>query len=138
MMLVFQAALMFAAVKVVGSAGTGPLLITLLATFMGFNYGSNLSLFPAFSKDFWGAKNYGTNFGILFSAWGVGAFALVKISAALNAKYGGMESSFMVAGVMLLVGAMMALSLRPKKVAVPVSKPILAEEEDLVLQEVSE
>ncbi len=137
-MLVFQAALMFAAVKVVSSAGTGPLLITLLATFMGFNYGSNLSLFPAFSKDFWGAKNYGTNFGILFSAWGVGAFALVKISAALNVKYGGMESSFMVAGVMLLVGAMMALSLRPKKVAVPVSEPIFVEEEDLVLQEVSE
>ncbi len=138
MMLVFQAALMFAAVKVVSSAGSGAVLITLLATFMGFNYGSNLSLFPAFSKDFWGAKNYGINFGILFSAWGVGAFVLVKVSAALTAKYGGMETSFMVAGVMLLVGAMMAMSLRPKKVAVPVSEPIFVEEEDLVLQEVSE
>ena len=138
MMLVFQAALMFTAMKVVSSDASGPLLITLLATFMGFNYGSNLSLFPAFSKDFWGAKNYGTNFGILFSAWGVGAFVLVKVSAALAAKYGGMETSFMVAGVMLLVGAMMALSLRPKKAAVSVSEPILVEEEDLVLQEVSE
>lgn len=137
-MLLFQACLMFAATKVVSSPDSGPVLITLLAAFMGFNYGSNLSLFPAFSKDFWGAKNYGTNFGLLFSAWGVGAFVLVKVSAALAAKYGGMETSFMVAGVMLLVGAMMALSLRSKKVAVPVSEPILAEEEDLVLQEVSE
>jgi len=124
--------------KVVSNPGSGPLLITLLATFMGFNYGSNLSLFPAFSKDFWGAKNYGTNFGLLFSAWGVGCFVLVKVSAFLSAKYGSMETSFMVAGVMLLVGAMMALSLRSKKAAVPVSEPILAEEEDLVLQEVSE
>jgi MFS family permease len=136
-MLLFQAALMFTAMKVVGSPNSGPVVITLLAAFMGFNYGSNLSLFPAFSKDFWGAKNYGTNFGLLFSAWGVGAFVLVKVSAALTAKYGGMETSFMVAGVMLLVGAMMALSLRPKKAAVPVSEPILAEEEDMVLQEVS-
>ena len=137
-MLLFQAVLMFAATKVVSSPDSGPVLITLLAAFMGFNYGSNLSLFPAFSKDFWGAKNYGTNFGILFSAWGVGAFVLVKVSAALTAKYGGMETSFMVAGVMLLVGAMMALSLRSKKVAVPVSKPIFVEEDELVLQETSE
>ena len=137
-MLLFQAGLMFTAMKVVSNPGSGPLLITLLATFMGFNYGSNLSLFPAFSKDFWGAKNYGTNFGLLFSAWGVGCFVLVKVSAFLSAKYGSMETSFMVAGVMLLVGAMMALSLRSKKAAVPVSEPILAEEEDLVLQEVSE
>jgi hypothetical protein len=78
------------------------------------------------------------NFGILFSAWGVGAFVLVKVSAVLNAKYGGMQSSFMAAGILLLVGAMMAVSLRPKKVAVPVSEPIFVEEEDLVLQKVSE
>jgi MFS family permease len=110
----------------------------LLATFIGFNYGTNLSLFPSFAKDYWGAKNYGMNFGILFSAWGVGAFVLVKVSALLNAKYSSMESSFMVAGILLLVGAMMAVSLRPKKVAVPVAKPIFVEEEDLVLQEVSE
>jgi MFS family permease len=138
LMLAIQAALMFAAIPVVSGAGSGAILTTLLATFIGFNYGTNLSLFPSFAKDYWGAKNYGMNFGILFSAWGVGAFVLVKVSALLNAKYSSMESSFMVAGILLLVGAMMAVSLRPKKVAVPVAKPIFVEEEDLVLQEVSE
>jgi MFS family permease len=136
MMLTIQAALMFAAIPVVSGSGSGAVLTTLLATFIGFNYGTNLSLFPSFAKDYWGAKNYGMNFGILFSAWGVGAFVLVKVSAVLNAKYGNMESSFMVAGIMLLVGAMMAVSLRPKKVAVPVVEPIFVEEEDLVLQNV--
>jgi MFS family permease len=135
-MLTIQAALMFAAIPVVSGSGSGAILTTLLATFIGFNYGTNLSLFPSFAKDYWGAKNYGMNFGILFSAWGVGAFVLVKVSAVLNTKYGSMESSFMVAGIMLLVGALMAVSLRPKKVAVPVVKPIFVEEEDLVLQNV--
>jgi MFS family permease len=138
LMLAIQAALMFAAIPVVSGAGSGAILTTLLATFIGFNYGTNLSLFPSFAKDYWGAKNYGMNFGILFSAWGVGAFVLVKVSAVLNAKYGGMQSSFMAAGILLLVGAMMAVSLRPKKVAVPVAEPIFVEEEDLVLQKVSE
>lgn len=136
LMLVFQAALMFAAIPVVTGAGSGALLVTLLATFIGFNYGSNLSLFPSFAKDYWGAKNYGMNYGILFSSWGIGAFVLVKVSALLNAKYGGMESSFMVAGILLLVGAMMATSLRPQKVAVPATEPIFAEEDELVLERV--
>lgn len=137
LMLVFQAALMFAAIPIVSGAGSGALLVTLLATFIGFNYGSNLSLFPSFAKDYWGAKNYGMNYGVLFSAWGIGAFVLVKISAVLNAKYSGMESSFMAAGILLLVGAMMAMSLRPQKVAAVVTAPVYTEEEDLVLKQVS-
>ncbi|MEZ4599896.1 MAG: OFA family MFS transporter [Syntrophotaleaceae bacterium] len=135
-MLVFQALLMFAAIPVVSGPGSGAVLTTLLATMIGFNYGTNLSLFPSFSKDYWGAKNYGINFGILFSAWGVGAFVLVKVSSLLNAKYGGMQTSFMVAGVMLLVGAMMAMAMRPKKAVAPAVEPIFVEEEDLVLEKV--
>jgi len=135
-MLLFQAGLMFAAIPLVARANSGAVIVTLLATFIGFNYGTNLSLFPSFAKDYWGVKNYGMNYGVLFSAWGVGAFVLVKISAALNAKFGGMESSFIAAGVLLLVGVMMSLSLRTKKVAVKAAEPVIAVEEDLVLQQI--
>lgn len=138
-MLVFQAVLMFGAISVVGNTNSSAVIVTLLATFIGFNYGTNLSLFPSFAKDYWGFKNYGMNYGILFSAWGVGAFVLVKLSAALNAKFGGFTTSFMVAGVMLLVGAMMSLSLRPKKAEVAVEVPVAVgvEEEELAYQEAS-
>jgi len=133
-MLVFQATLMFAAIPVVGGNASSGTLITLLATFIGFNYGSNLSLFPSFAKDLWGTKNYGLNYGALFSAWGVGAFVLVKASGALNAKFGGFTVSFAVAGVMLLVGAMLASSLRKAKAPVPATASDLVEDETLVLQ----
>ena len=139
-MLVFQACMMFAAIPVLGSDGSSPVLVALLVTAMVFNYGTNLSLFPAFAKDYWGMKHLGMNYGMLFSAWGVGAFALVRVSEMLKVKTGSMDSSFIVAGVLLLVGAMMSMSLRAKKVAAPatVTEPIFAEEEDLVLQKVQD
>jgi len=125
-MLVFQAVLMFAAIPVISNASSSGFVVTLLATLIGFNYGTNLSLFPSFTKDYWGLKNYGTNYGLVFTAWGAGAFVLVKLSAALNAKYGGFSASFVSAGIMLLIGAVMALFLRPKKVPIAVREAVTA------------
>lgn len=42
------------------------------AAIVGFNYGACLALFPATTADYWGTKNLGLNYGILFTAWGVG------------------------------------------------------------------
>lgn len=39
---------------------------------VGFSYGSCLSLFPSTTADHWGTKNLGLNYGIMFTAWGVG------------------------------------------------------------------
>jgi MFS family permease len=112
-MLAFQACLMFAATAVVGSGS--PVLLVLLATFIGFNYGSNLSLFPSFSKDYWGVKNYGLNYGTLFTAWGVGGFVMGRVSEMLNTQPGGMSKSFMLAGVLLVIGTALTTLLREKK-----------------------
>jgi MFS family permease len=133
-MLVFQAALMFAAIPVIDGTYSNAVVMVLLVTFMVFNYGTNLALFPSFAKDLWGVKNYGINYGILFSAWGVGAFALVKIGEMLKVKTGSFTMSFAVAGVLLMIGAMLANSLRPKTVAAVEPAAVLIEEEELVLQ----
>lgn len=140
LMLVFQAILMLAAIPVLGSGeSASPVLVSLLVTFMVFNYGTNLSLFPSFAKDYWGMKHFGMNYGILFSAWGVGAFVLVRVSEMLKVKTGGMTTSFAVACGLLMIGAMMSLSLRKKTspVRVELREPIAdLEEDELVLQEV--
>jgi MFS family permease len=112
-MLAFQAILMFSATTVVGSGS--PVLLVLLATFIGFNYGSNLSLFPSFSKDYWGVKNYGLNYGTLFTAWGVGGFVMGRVSEMLNTQPGGMSKSFMLAGILLVIGTALTTLLREKK-----------------------
>ena len=109
LVLLLQAGLMFLAIPVTASAGGAKLLIVLLATFIGFNYGANLSLFPSLTKDLWGLKNFGMNYGCLFTAWGVGGFALSRLQQMLKASSGNFESSFLTAGILLVVGAALTL-----------------------------
>lgn len=111
--LLFQALLMFVAIPVSASTNTVPVVIVLVATLIGFNYGANLSLFPSFAKDLWGLKNFGVNYGLLFTAWGVGGFALSRLQQMLKASSGSFQSSFIAAGVLLLVGAALTLLIRP-------------------------
>ena len=114
LVLLIQAALMFIAIPVTASKETTPALIVLLATFIGFNYGANLALFPSLTKDFWGLKSFGMNYGILFTAWGVGGFVLSRMQQMLTAQSGGsFQHSFITAGTLLLVGAVLALFIKP-------------------------
>jgi sugar phosphate permease len=114
-MLGFQAALMFAAIPVVGAETASAILLVLLATFIGFNYGTNLALFPALTKDFWGMKNFGMNYGILFTSWGVGGFVMGRLSQMVQAETGSFAMSFAVAGTLLTVAAGIALTLKDLK-----------------------
>lgn len=74
---VFQAVLII----LLSQARTGTVLgstavLAVLSALIGANYGANLSLFPAVTKDFYGMKNFGVNYGLVFTAWGLGGFML--------------------------------------------------------------
>ena len=114
-MLTMQAVMMFIAMTVVNSGSA--VLLVLLASFIGFNYGSNLCLFPSFAKDYWGIKNYGLNYGALFTAWGVGGFVMGKVSEMINAQPGGLGKSFFLAGTLCAAGAAMTIFLAELKPA---------------------
>lgn len=43
-----------------------------VAAAVGFCYGANLSLFPSTTAGFFGTRNLGVNYGLVFTAWGVG------------------------------------------------------------------
>ncbi|MCJ7597001.1 MAG: OFA family MFS transporter [Desulfobacterales bacterium] len=114
-MLLFQAVLMLVAIPVVGGEKTSPIILVLLATFIGFNYGTNLSLFPSLTKDNWGLKNFGINYGIVFTAWGVGGFVMGRLSQMLIASTGSYTSSFLTAAVLLVIGAGLTLALKGRR-----------------------
>lgn len=82
-------------------------LMLLIATFIGLNYGSNLSLFPSITKDLWGMKNFGANYGAMFTAWGVGGFVLSRVSQMIKATTGSLEYSFWLAAVLLGIGCIL-------------------------------
>ncbi len=110
-----QAILMFVAVPITGTEGSGALLLVLLSTFIGFNYGANLALFPSVAKDMWGIKNFGVNYGILFTAWGLGGFSMSRVSQILMANTQTFASSFIVAGVLLGAGVPLVFWIRDEK-----------------------
>ncbi|MBI5444166.1 MAG: OFA family MFS transporter [Deltaproteobacteria bacterium] len=124
-MLSLQAVLMFAAIHVLGAKGSGPVPLVLLATFIGFNYGTNLSLFPSFAKDLWGLKNFGTNYGVLFSAWGMGGFVMGRVSEMLFASTGSFDACFVTAGVALSLAALLSMRLQSGRKAVEAMEPAL-------------
>ncbi len=111
----FQTFLMFASVSIMARDPSHTAVIVLIATFIGFNYGANLSLFPSYTKDLWGMKNFGVNYGIVFTAWGVGGLIMSRISQSIMASSGNYKAAFLLAGVLLSVGTLITLVLRDKK-----------------------
>jgi len=113
LVLLIQAVLMLAAIPIINSDSSASLVIVLLATLIGFNYGANLSLFPSYTKDLWGLKTFGMNYGILFTAWGTGGFVLSRLQQMLFAGSKNFNSSFLTAALLLFIGAALTLLLQP-------------------------
>ena len=115
---IFQALLMFVAVWITGNAGsssTNAFLLVFLTTLIGFNYGANLTVFPSFTKDMWGMKNFGMNYGLLFTAWGVGGLVMSRVSQYLVVRTGSFKISLMCAGILLLAGTCLIAMVKDEK-----------------------
>ena len=113
LVLLFQAVLMFIAIPATAHKETLPLVVVVLATFIGVNYGANLALFPSIAKDLWGLKNFGMNYVVLFTAWGVGGLVFPKLQQTLTANSGGsFRSSFVCAGMLLIGGALLTFLIK--------------------------
>lgn len=110
-----QALLMFLAVLIVGDKSANALLLVSLTTLIGFNYGANLALFPSFTKDLWGIKHFGVNYGIIFTAWGVGGFVMSRASQSLVANTNNFNTSFVTAGILLIVGTVLTYFIKSHK-----------------------
>ncbi len=105
LMLLLQAFWMLAAIPITNTPEALPLLIIGVAILIGFNYGTNLAIFPAMAKELWGFKHFGMNYGMLFTAWGVGGFIMSKSSQVLVTSTGDYTVSFATAALLLGLGA---------------------------------
>jgi MFS family permease len=114
LVLVIQAVLMCVAIPVTASKDMHAVVIVLMAAMIGANYGANLALFPSYTKDLWGLKSFGMNYGVLFTAWGVGGLVLPRLQQTLTASSGGSyTSSFITAAVLLLIGTALTFLIKP-------------------------
>jgi MFS family permease len=92
----------------------------LVAAMIGFNYGGSFALFPAITADYFGNKSVGSNYGWMFTAYGVAGLAgpllagYFKDTAQGAADPSVWMTPFIIAGVVCLLGAViMSFAKRP-------------------------
>lgn len=129
-MCIFQGIIMLAFFKM----GQTEIGLIVGACIIGFNFGGNFALFPAATADFFGNKSVGTNYGWMFTAYGVGGIVMplvagyFKDAAALLAKDAteltmqtvsqAWTPPFIIGGVICIVAALISIMAKPPQKAV--------------------
>jgi OFA family oxalate/formate antiporter-like MFS transporter len=72
-----------------------------VAAFIGWNYGSMFTLFPATCLHYFGPTSQGSNYGLLFTAWGFAGFAGPYVGGWLKDSSGSYFAPFAVAAAMV-------------------------------------
>jgi OFA family oxalate/formate antiporter-like MFS transporter len=78
-----------------------------LCSLIGFCFGGFLALFPSLTADYYGTKNFGTNYGIMFMAFGIAAIVGPKIGTS-----GSFTQAFLIAAVLCAIAAGMTFLVR--------------------------
>ena len=97
--------------------GGNVLLLYMVVFVVYWCYGTQLSVNAALASDFWGTKNAGLNYGMLFTAWGVAGYFGAKIGGEMYDKYKNYQMAFYTAGVLAAVALICELA--AKRPAVP-------------------
>lgn len=129
-------------------------LIIFGAAFTGLCYGTIFTLFPATTADFYGIKNLGVNYGIIFTGFGLAGIigpyvggiisdhsgksvisntiesVIGPLAQKLNGTYTSVyANSYIISAILLILAAILALTTRAPKVAAVENQPQKAEAE---------
>ncbi len=97
-------------------AGSTATLLALCAAVIGWNYGAMFTLFPATTLQYFGPTAQGSNYGLLFTAWGVAGFAGPYLGGKIQAATGSFFVPFVIAAAVLGVAVLILASLKaPEK-----------------------
>ncbi len=91
------------------------------AALIGFNFGGNFALFPAATADYFGDRNVGTNYGYVFTAYGIAGIlgpqlaGLFRDAAGATATPIFWMAPFLIASGMCFLGALIMVLSRPRR-----------------------
>jgi MFS transporter, OFA family, oxalate/formate antiporter len=94
---------------------TTPTLLIFGSAFTGLCYGTIFTLFPATTADFYGVKNLGVNYGLVFTGFGVAGVIGPMLGGKIRDAYGNYDHAFTISAIMLLIGAVLAFAMRTPK-----------------------
>jgi OFA family oxalate/formate antiporter-like MFS transporter len=88
-------------------------------------YGTQLSVFPTTTADFFGTKNLGVNYGWIFTAWGIAGIVGPLIGGYMFKTYHNYNAAFYTAGVLSAISFIaIFLANRPEEGPTPAAAPV--------------
>ncbi|MCZ6751126.1 MAG: OFA family MFS transporter [Acidobacteria bacterium] len=76
-------------------------------------YGTQLSVYASTTADFFGAKNVGTNYGLVFLAWGAAGILGPKLGGRIYDQLQSYTRAFDIAAVLLVIAFVIIVTLKP-------------------------
>ncbi|MDO9263901.1 MAG: MFS transporter, partial [Desulfosalsimonadaceae bacterium] len=71
-----------------------------------WQYGGGLSLLPSYTADFFGAKNLGVNYGLVFMGWGFGFF-MARVAGTIKDITGSLDLAFYISAGILVAAVIL-------------------------------
>ncbi len=86
-------------------------IVMTVASLIGFCFGGNFALFPSSTADYFGSKNVGSNYGVLFTSYGVAGIVGALAAGLIVDITGSYFMAFVLTGVLAIVAIILALAL---------------------------
>ena len=102
-----------AAMLLLYPAGNNALMLWVVAALIGWNYGAMFTLFPATCLQYFGPTAQGSNYGLLFTAWGFAGFAGPWVGGWLKDVSGTYYIPFIVGAVVVAVSVLVIAMTKP-------------------------
>ncbi|MGZ4985745.1 MAG: MFS transporter, partial [Chthoniobacterales bacterium] len=88
-------------------------VLIVLSTLIGANYGANLALFPSITKDYYGLHHFGVNYGLVFTAWGLGGFTLSLLAGKVFDQTHSFAFAYYCSAALLVAAAISTFFVKP-------------------------
>jgi OFA family oxalate/formate antiporter-like MFS transporter len=87
-------------------SGSGNVFLLFVAIGIAYwQYGGGLALMPSFTADFFGPKNLGFNYGLVFIGWGLGFF-MARLAGTIKDMTGSLDWAYWISGIILVAGVL--------------------------------
>ncbi len=103
---------------------TTTLTLFIGTAFVAFAFGGMLSLFPAITCDYFGVKNLGVNYGLVFTAWGAGGVFGPLLGGMVRDATGAYGAAFAVSAVLSALGIIITTVIKPPNQAAAKKDPV--------------
>jgi OFA family oxalate/formate antiporter-like MFS transporter len=99
-------------------------LVIFGSAFTGLCYGTVFTLMPAATADFYGVRNLGVNYGLVFTAFGIAGVVGPMLGAGINDRFKSYDYAYLISAAMLALGALLATLTAPPGVKAKPVEPL--------------